>query len=309
MNKIYAIGEALLDKIDGVSYVGGAPLNFITAVNYFYKDSSFITVLAKDSDGKLINQAIKDEGLDRTNLTFNCELVSPYSLVTNNEEGDREFRFHFQNSTIDHLYKASFNFNTLCHDILYYGTVPLMFINNYDFYLSFLEKTYLRNILIFDPNIRLSLFTRDKIQFIIFKLLPFAQIVKLSEDELEIIFTKHRLIDASWLRRKVKKLFNICPHMKMLVLTRGSKGSTVYLNDGTKVKNKAKKIKAIDTTGAGDTYFGTFIAQLVLQKYFKEPSKEKIEKAMKKASEISSKICLKKGCLPIKSYLDSTKGN
>ncbi|NDE71917.1 MAG: ribokinase [Actinobacteria bacterium] len=47
-----------------------------------------------------------------------------------------------------------------------------------------------------------------------------------------------------------------------LVVTLGSKGAELIMTDGTRIKFDAPKVKAIDTTGAGDCLIGTFAAAL-----------------------------------------------
>ena len=48
---------------------------------------------------------------------------------------------------------------------------------------------------------------------------------------------------------------------KIVTVTLGEKGSVVYAN-GLLVKRETKKVKPIDTTGAGDAFYGAFLAGL-----------------------------------------------
>ncbi|MDE5667668.1 MAG: carbohydrate kinase, partial [Clostridia bacterium] len=49
----------------------------------------------------------------------------------------------------------------------------------------------------------------------------------------------------------------------MLLVTDGGKGAKMYLEDGREFSCKGYKVKAIDTTGAGDSFFGGVIAQIM----------------------------------------------
>ena len=67
---------------------------------------------------------------------------------------------------------------------------------------------------------------------------------------------------------------------KLIVVTLGSKGSMFYYNGQTGIV-PTEKVKPIDTTGAGDAFFGTLLANLE----GKEFTKENIQSAMAKANK------------------------
>ncbi|MEL6477811.1 MAG: PfkB family carbohydrate kinase [Pseudomonadota bacterium] len=48
-----------------------------------------------------------------------------------------------------------------------------------------------------------------------------------------------------------------------LLVTRGAEGAVLY-QDGTRLEAPAHRVEAVDTTGAGDTFLGTFVAGLDL---------------------------------------------
>lgn len=48
-------------------------------------------------------------------------------------------------------------------------------------------------------------------------------------------------------------------HSNLLVVTRGEKGATVYCKENGEINIAPHKVKAIDTTGAGDTFAGAFL--------------------------------------------------
>jgi ribokinase len=77
--------------------------------------------------------------------------------------------------------------------------------------------------------------------------------------------------------------------LKHLILTIGSGGS-LYVDDKTALHISAFKIEPVDTTGAGDTYLGSFIAR------FSEGYG--LEESLIYASKASSLACMKKGAQP-----------
>ncbi len=81
-----------------------------------------------------------------------------------------------------------------------------------------------------------------------------------------------------------KKLHNRYPRLSALI-TLGSRGSVAFRNEGGKVekaRQQAVRVKAVDTTAAGDTYTGYFIAGQIAGL----PLKECMERASR-ASAIS----------------------
>ena len=58
-----------------------------------------------------------------------------------------------------------------------------------------------------------------------------------------------------------KAVESICKKDQLFIVTEGSKGSFYYYN-GNKGRVPTEKVVPIDTTGAGDAFFGTFLAEL-----------------------------------------------
>ena len=58
------------------------------------------------------------------------------------------------------------------------------------------------------------------------------------------------------------------PKLK-LVITLGKEGS-IYISEEETIRQKAKKVKAVDSTGAGDTFTGYFVANFYQGKKVKD---------------------------------------
>ena len=82
-----------------------------------------------------------------------------------------------------------------------------------------------------------------------------ADIIKLSDDEVEFVTGCKTETEA------VAKLFE--GRCKLVILTRGANGSSVYTKTAA-AHTPARKVKqVVDTTGAGDSFAGSFLFQLV----------------------------------------------
>ena len=102
-----------------------------------------------------------------------------------------------------------------------------------------------------------------------------ADIIKFSDDELKL----YTGIDDT-----TKAIESIYQENQLFVLTLGSKGSMYYYNGKSNVIPTIK-VKPIDTTGAGDAFFGTFLAKVENA----EITVENIENALVEANKAGAK--------------------
>lgn len=77
---------------------------------------------------------------------------------------------------------------------------------------------------------------------------------------------------------------------KLVIVTAGKKGSFAFIKNGQEYYEPAKRIDAIDTLGAGDTYIGTFLAGYV--------KNHPIPECMKEATEAAAENCKISGGFP-----------
>jgi fructokinase len=84
--------------------------------------------------------------------------------------------------------------------------------------------------------------------------LQYADIVKVSEKELQIITDCGNLLPA------VAKLLNI--GIKIVCVTQGSKGCIIATKSSIDLY-PAYKVETVDTLGSGDSFFGAFLYKLL----------------------------------------------
>ena len=95
-------------------------------------------------------------------------------------------------------------------------------------------------IIDFDPNLRFPLWPdRDALRRTVLEFLPLADVVKISDEELEF------LTGTSDIEAALPSLF--VGHVQLVLYTCGSAGAHAY---------------TVDTTGAGDGFIGSFLWQL-----------------------------------------------
>lgn len=89
--------------------------------------------------------------------------------------------------------------------------------------------------------------------------------------------------ELEFLNKQLDELLNI--GVKNIILTLGSKGS-ILINKNVKFEASAEKVKAVDTTGAGDSFIGAF---------FNKFNGENYKEALEFASHIAALVVTKKG--------------
>lgn len=295
MNRLFAIGEALIDaKIDEGKermFVGGAPLNFIYYASRLYTESYLISSIGKDFSGDHILRAFLNLSLDERYLFKSSNLPTAKALVTNDSDGERHFDFKLEDSASSRL-----DLVKLPHfesgDILYFGTVGLISKENQSFYEDLFKKSLEIGVtIIFDANLRYSLFDKRDLLVLTDKFLRYPSIVKLSIEELDDISGVEGETDG------VFEIFKRYTNIKLLLISKGEDGADLFSPDKT-IKSSSKNISAIDTTGAGDALFGTFIGYLLMEKIKLDSPIDFFVDAIKKACDVASDVCLYEGALP-----------
>jgi len=95
----------------------------------------------------------------------------------------------------------------------------------------------------YDPNLRLPLWENAEVAKAgLLEGFEYANFVKISADEVEFL-TGGKDINPLWRDR-----------IEMICVTHGHNGAVIYLKDGTTLQHNGYTVRAIDTTGAGDSF-------------------------------------------------------
>ena len=278
---IISIGEILADmvgeSVNGTltfkSFCGGAPFNVAVNAKNAGASVGFIGRVGKDPIGKfLIDEAGKAK-LDNLEIQIDGERNTTLAFVTL-KDGERDFAFYRHDTADFNVELDSVNFaNYKDLNIVHLGSLMLSEENGKILAQKVVDKA--RSVgakVSFDLNFRMDIYRDFNDALSAFK--PFveqADIIKFSDDELRDYTGLADVIDG------VKSIYR---KDTLVVVTLGSKGSFYYIN-GENGMVPTEKVKPIDTTGAGDAFFGTLLANLEN----KEFTKENIESALVKANK------------------------
>ncbi len=157
---------------------------------------------------------------------------------------------------------------------------------------------YLGYIWLYRDSIEKAFLWPDQAQLkaAVTEFLPCADILKLSDEELFFITGKEHIADA------VEELFAM--GISVILYTKGSQGAEVYTRTAHVAVSGTGK-KAVDTTGAGDGFIGSFLNQLAYEGRTLDDMKKMTDKEWESYLIFSNRYCgesiQKKGALS--SYL------
>ncbi|KAL3341991.1 hypothetical protein AABB24_026155 [Solanum stoloniferum] len=262
---VVCFGEMLIDFIPTVSGVslaeapafekapGGAPANVAVCISKLGGSSAFIGKVGDDEFGRMLADILKQNNVDNSGMRFDHDARTALAFITLTAEGEREFVF-FRNPSADMLLRESELDVDLIKKatIFHYGSISLIDEPCRSTHLAAMDIAKRSgSILSYDPNLRLPLWpSEDAARSGIMSVWNLADIIKISEDEISFLTGADDPNDDEVV---LKRLFH--PNLKLLLVTEGSAGCRYYTKE-FKGRVNSIKVKAVDTTGAGDAFTG-----------------------------------------------------
>ncbi len=170
---------------------GGAPANVAAALAKINISSGFIGMVGADSFGDFLIETMKGRGVDTTNIIRTTEAMTTLAFVSLTASGDRDFAFYRKPGADMLLKKDDINLESFVDSkIFYFGTISLSKNPCRETTYYLLEQACKNDIFVtFDPNIRLPLWDNDQtaLREHFFKSLPYADLLKMNLDELQLL--------------------------------------------------------------------------------------------------------------------------
>ena len=265
---ITALGECLIDMIsDSASKgrlhfagnPGGAPANMLAAASAFGKRCAFIGKVGADMFGRCLIDAYSEAGIDTSGMVVSEREHTTLAVVLLDDSGNRDF-FFYRNATADCMLRADEVDLTLVTGakIFHFGSISLTSAPSREATIYSIDAAKRSGSLIsFDPNYRAVLWENENSARTAMRLgLERSDLVKLSEDEL-YMFT-----GSDNLKKAAPSLLDSCG-ITLLTVTKGKYGAECFAKNGLHVSVPAYNVKTVDTTGAGDAFWGAFLSALL----------------------------------------------
>ena len=298
---VIALGELLIDfTMNGQSEQGnnmfeacpgGAPCNVLALLNKMGKKTAFIGKVGKDQFGALLRDTITEAGIDASNLMVDENVNTTLAFVHTFPDGDREFSF-YRNPGADMMLTADEVNPEVVKDtkVFHFGTLSMTYEGVREATKKAVETAKANGCLVsFDPNLRPPLWSsldlaKEQMEYGFGK----CDILKISDNEIQFVSGKEDYDEGiAYLQETY-----IIP---LILLTMGKDGSRAYYK-GMRVERPGFSVKAIETTGAGDTFCGSSLNYLV-DHDFENLTEEQLGEMLTFANAAAALVTTKKGAI------------
>nr|AFO84080.1 fructokinase [Actinidia deliciosa] len=303
-DSIVCFGEMLIDFVPTVSGVslaeapgflkapGGAPANVAIAAARLGGKTAFVGKLGDDEFGHMLAGILKANGVSGDGITFDKGARTALAFVTLRADGEREFMFYRNPSADMLLTPEELNLDLIrSAKVFHYGSISLIVEPCRAAHLKAMEVAKQAGALLsYDPNLRLPLWpSAEEARKQIMSIWDKAEVIKVSDNELEFLTGSNKIDDESAL-----SLWH--NNLKLLLVTLGEKGCRYYTKNfhGTV---DGFHVKAVDTTGAGDSFVGALLCKIVDDWSVLE-DEAKLKEVLKFANACGAITTTKKGAIP-----------
>lgn len=294
---LVAIGEALIDFIPdktGCAFgdvgafspkLGGAPANVCGAFTKLGGRSRLLTQLGDDPFGHKILHELEGCGIDISCISLTDKANTALAFVSLGADGSRTFSF-YRKPSADMLYSPEKVREEYFDEAyaLHFCSVDLVDSPMRQAHMAAITAARKSgSIVSFDPNLRFQLWdSREALRQTVTSFIPLADIVKISDEELGFITGENDI------QKALVKLFT--GSVRLIVYTCGSGGAYAFTKK-CMAFSEGRKVKATDTTGAGDGFIGSFLWKLCSSGVTLDKLEAISQEQLKTALDFSNRFC------------------
>lgn len=282
MKYVIGLGEALWDCLPEGRKIGCAPANFAYHAAQFGLDTMAVSAIGDDELGHEL-----EEKFLAANLNFHMPLV-PYPTgtvqVTLDANGIPQYdiceNVAWDNVPFDDvLRQMAANTQAVC-----FGSLAQRAPVSRDTIHAFLAAVPADAMRVFDINLRQAFYSKQIIE----DSLRLCNVLKINDEELVVVrhmFGYDNLSTEEACRSLIREF-----DLKMLILTCGTDGSYVF-SPAERSFLPTPQVQVADTVGAGDSFTGAFVAQILRGKTIRE--------AHETAVRVAAFVCTQAGAMPV----------
>lgn len=277
---VVCFGELLWDILPTGKVPGGAPMNVAYHVHQHNIRSSIITRIGNDDLGSEIKNWVAGTGIDTA--YFQLDGANPTGKVYATPDAKGNMHYEIVKPVAWDYIALDESILSLVEQASYfvYGSLASRGEVSRQTLISLLEHAAIK---VMDINLRPPHFNKESLM----ELMSKADILKLNEDELELVSTwmsgsGNRKDDIQRLSERFK--------IYMIIVTRGAEGALIYSN-GSFYEHPGYQVKVEDTIGAGDAFLAGMIVKLI--------SGDGPEESLDYAARLGAFVAGKKGGCPV----------
>jgi fructokinase len=267
---IVVIGEALIDLIEDKStagryqaVVGGANANVAIALARAGAKQQLLARISSDAFGQKIRQRLVD---NKVGLDYAIAANEPTSvaIASIGSSGGASYSFYVENTAdwgwINNELPTQQTMADIGATALQFGCLTMAMPPGNAVVEAWAKEYFEKDLLTLshDVNVRPALgFDRDSERVRVERVNSFSHLIKASDDDINWLYglepgTNVDQIAWDWIGDSAKIVF----------VTRGGDGASIYRNNKTKLDIASRKVKVQDSVGAGDTFCANTLAQL-----------------------------------------------
>lgn len=300
---VVALGELLIDFTGSgespqgnpllEANPGGAPCNVLSLLAKLGHKTAFIGKVGNDGFGLQLKSALEEVGISTKGLLLDPDTHTTLAIVQTLPGGDRDFSFYRKPGADMMLRKDELDPELLLNTkIFHFGSLsmtdePCRTATR----LAIEAAEGAGALLTFDPNLREPLWdTLDEAREQILYGLGHCQVLKISDNEIQWLSGMDDYDEGiGWLRSQ----FDI----PLILLSMGADGSRAY-QGGLRVEVPVFPVDTIETTGAGDTFFGGVI-HYILDHGFRDYTESELTEMLTFANAGAALVTTRKGALRV----------
>lgn len=265
--KIVCIGEILVDLIGqenaGLKHnpefskrPGGAPANVAVAASRLQADVEMAATVGDDEFGEFLRHKMKEENIDISNLRRTDRHNTTLAFAALDEDAKPEFSFY--RGADEKIETSQLELDLSSEDIVHIGSLPFTDPETAEAVQEFLEST--EATVSFDPNLRDDLL-ESRYEQRLRDVIEHVDVLTAADEELEFF----------------GGLENLKEKTEEIIVTRGSEGAEIFTEEENHFV-ASENVEVVDTTGAGDSLTGAYLA------FRSQGKKGALQKAVKAAS-------------------------
>lgn len=302
MFDVTALGEVLIDFTPyGVSEAGmalfeqnpgGAPANVLAAVSNLGQKPAFIGKVGDDMHGALLKDTLDRIGVDTSGMVVDPNYFTTLAFVSL-KNGERSFSFARKPGADTQLTSEEINLDVVRNTKIFHcGSLSLTDepARSATFF-AVKEAKEAGAVISYDPNYRALLWkSEEEAVKHMRSMIPYADIMKISDEETVLLSGKSDPKEAA------EVLLN--QGVDCVIVTLGKDGALLKTKQ-VEVQVKGKDRKPVDTTGAGDSFWGGILSRLALNNVKPADLTEaQAEEYLKFANAVAGLCVEKRGAIP-----------